>query len=380
MAELVPGTFYVDEAADRITINPRAEHASASTAEITVRPLVRDANHHPGLVWLNGRRNVTIRNLIVERATGAVQETMMGGPNGQGWTFENVTVRQAAAAGLGICCTRDIVWRNVDALANGIQALGIHRGTNALIEDSDLRDNNWRGAFPTPGFSGGFTGWAAGTKFGLMDGLTVRRWTSIHNAHHGFWLDWDNSNVLVEDLVSAGNLTRGVFVESNDGPITFRRATVCNNGFSGMSWARSDHVTMEDSRIFDNVGWQHLFTGNVNPIDLGGRLVHGNDFTLRRTVTRSRDDRGNSQSQNLSWLMSMGNRNTSDFYASATFDGNTWWHALRANAFHIQGSTTETYGQFAARVGEINGRWADPGALTCPQPRPPTTIGLPGDW
>jgi hypothetical protein len=387
-AELADGTFIVDEAADLITIDPYPQHESATTAEITVRPLNRSPLNAfgRGLVYFDGRGTVTVRNGTIQRANGAVQESAAGGVNGgttSNWTFENLTLRENASGGLGICCTNNITWRNVDAVDNGIQTLGLHNLRDVLIEDSDLTGNNWRGAWPTPGFPQGFRGWAAGTKFGAISNMTVRRWTAVKNAHHGFWLDWDNDNILVEDLVSAGNGARGVFTESNDGPITYRRALVCNNAIAGFSHARSNGITVEDSAVFDNVGAQHLFTGNVTPIDIGGgRVIRGDDFTLRNSIASTVDNAAvPGQFHNANTLIYGGNRvGDPSFDSTAVFSGNTWWHGARLDAFYLEGFTT--FSGYLAKYPQASGEtWAASNpAPTCPAPRPPAVFGLPGDW
>jgi hypothetical protein len=50
--------------------------------------------------------------------------------------------------------------------------------------------------------------------------------------------------------------------------------------------------------------------------------------------------------------------------------GNRWWHSVRADAFKIDPEwwNNADYARFAARVGETDGRWGDPGDV-CPARR-----------
>ena len=90
--KLVPGTFLVDETKDVIIARPRSGD-SLGGAEVTVRKKT---------LQVDGRTNVTVRNMTLERGAGGVQENMAGAPNSTNFTVENVTVRQAAAGGFSV--------------------------------------------------------------------------------------------------------------------------------------------------------------------------------------------------------------------------------------------------------------------------------------
>lgn len=361
-AELAPGTFWVSEATDRLYVYAKPGDEPITSAEITVRRPV---------VYVQGRSNVTVRNLTVQRGYGAVTEAQIRAANTTDLLLENIVTRQAAGIGVDICCSTRPTLRNVDARHNGIIGLGFGFNNVLRVEDTDNVENNWRGAHT------GFIGWAT-DKFYENDDVTVLRWMATGNQSHGIWFDWGNERVLVEDAVLAGNVGRGAFIEANPGPITFRRATVCNNGFGGFAYARSNYVTVEDSTVFDNRRWQHYGTGQGAPfyVDSPPVLADGYNFTLRNTVTRASDLWPDGQG---GWLYSLGTQDEAGWHSSNAFSGNQWFSSARSAPFQTaQGAMA--YPQFAAYVGETGGAYADPGVLICPAPRHPNAQDQPNGW
>ena len=79
-------------------------------------------------------------------------------------------------------------------------------------------------------------------------------------------------------------------------------ARVCNNGFSGISYGRSDRVTVRNSQVFNNAGWQHLQTGDATPVTMpDGTVVRGYWLSLQNNVTVG-DDWAQKDSLNKGWL------------------------------------------------------------------------------
>jgi hypothetical protein len=389
------GTFYVDEATNTLTVRPRPEHVPLTSAEITVRGA--PANR---LVDVNGRRNVTFRNLTIERGAGAIQEAMFNVVNSFNLKLENITGRQAAGGGFALCCTAKdgtgvpgevgqygIVVRNLDAIDNGIQSFGVHRGSDVLLEDITLLNNNPRGKHA------GFTGWAAGTKIGVSSRVTIRGWDSRKNYSHGMWFDYDNQNIVASDVLIAGNSGRGMFLEANTGPMTFTDTKVCNNGFSGISYARSDAVTLDGTtgtgvQVFGNRGWQHLVTGAASPVEVRpGVFVYGYNLTLRGVKTLGpADDWPSADSLGKNYLWWGGNLDQDPtFQSTLKADGNQWDHDASPLRFRMSAGIPGTvadrdHAAWTARFGDDPAGWTDLSALSCPEPRLPDSVDLGVGW
>jgi hypothetical protein len=361
-AKLDPGTFLVDESANTITARPREGDAPLTMAEVTVRMKT---------LQIDGRTNVTVRNMTLERGAGAVQETMAGSWNSSNLTVENVTARQAAGGGFSIGTGKAATMRNVRFLENGITGYGSYQQAGIVIEDAELAWNNWRGAHV------GFTDWASSVKFMITSNVEINGWNAHHNYGHGLWFDTDNRNIMVSGLVSAGNLGRGLYLEKNPGPVTIDNAKICNNGMSGISYARTDRVTVQNSEVFNNAGWQHLYTGSSTPVTMpDGYVVHGNAMTLQNTITVG-DDLAQKDSLDKGWLFWQ-TRDEAAFWSSASFSGNTWYHTQRSDPFRVTAVWSDwfNYAAFAAKAHETNGRWSRPGSLNCPAPRPAQIVEI----
>jgi hypothetical protein len=364
-ANLVAGTFLVDESKDTIIARPRSGD-SLGSAEVTVRRKILE---------VDGRTNVTVRNLTLERGAGGVQENMAGAANSTNLTLDTVTVRQAAATGFNVGPGRGFTMRNVRFLDNGIMGFGSYKETGILVENAELARTNWRGA------QVGFTGWAVGVKFGLSYNVTIKGWNAHDNYSHGLWFDTDNRNVTVTGLVSAGNLGRGVFLEKNPGPIVLDGAKICNNGASGISYGRSDRVTVKNSQVFKNAGWQNLYTGDANPATMpDGTVVRGYWLTLQNNIFVS-DDWAQKDSLSKGWLF-WNTSGDSGFWSSVSVSGNTWYHTVRTNPFRTSSVWDDwsTYPVFASKARETGGRWADPGTLSCSASRPVKTVDYALGW
>jgi hypothetical protein len=126
---LAPGTFFVDEGADKIIARPRPGDAPLASAEVTVRRKT---------LQIDGRSNVTVRNLTLERGAGGVQEVMAGAWNSPNLTLENITVRQAAGCGLCVGGGMRATIRNVRFLENGITGYGSYKQTGIVTENAEL--------------------------------------------------------------------------------------------------------------------------------------------------------------------------------------------------------------------------------------------------
>jgi hypothetical protein len=365
-AKLVPGTFLVDAAANTITARPRTGDAPLTSAEVTVRRKT---------LQIDGRSNVTVRNITLERGAGAVQENMAGSWNSSNLTIENVIARQAAGGGFSIGTGKAATLRNVRFLDNGVTGYGSYKQAGILIEGAELARNNWRGA------QVGFTGWSSGVKFAMTSNVTIKGWNAHHNYSHGLWFDWDNENISVYGLVSAGNLGRGLFLEANPGPITVDNAKICNNGMSGITYARTDRATVRNSQVFNNAGWQHLHAGSSTPVTMpDGYVVRGKMMTLQNTTTVG-DDWAQKDSLGKGWLFWQ-TRDEAAFWDSADFSGNTWYHTQRSDPFRTTAVWNEwsDYLAFSKKVGETDGRWANPGTLTCPAARPAKIVDYAVGW
>ena len=87
--------------------------------------------------------------------------------------------------------------------------------------------------------------------------MVVRRHETVSNLTKGPWFDADNRNIVVEDCLIANNDGDGIWSEINPDGVTFRDCVIAHNQFTGVVIANSEHLIIENNKIFGN-NWQQL--------------------------------------------------------------------------------------------------------------------------
>ena len=212
------------------------------------------------------RINVIVRNLIIEKGRGSLQEAgsnILEIISSRNITLDGVVVRWAASSGLGGFRVDNLTIRNCKFNHNGISSLGLNSNINTLFEDSEIAANNWRG------WDAEHKGFGSNNKFFSMRSLTVRRVMYVNNYAHGLWMDSDNKDVLVDQIFSATNKLSGMDNEANQGPITIQNSKFCGNEGVGVSIASgSMNFNLFNNQIFDNLLGQIAHGGQPNPITI----------------------------------------------------------------------------------------------------------------
>jgi hypothetical protein len=268
--DLVPGSYFVDEAANRLYFLPLAG-VDPEVAEVRVSV---SRSHF----FLFRVTNFVFRNLVFEHAASGLQHTghlaytfaVFGEDDSGGVTnvpstrdftrhvlIDACAFRQNNHQGVIIANSKNITVQDSSLSDNGVEGLGVSRSRSLLIEDSDFSRNNWR-----YGLWGGVSTWSpAGSKLLHCDSVTVRRCAFNANYAAGLWFDFGNENILVEDSTIIQNRSNGFYFEANTGPGTLRRVTVAYNGVdyigadywaSGILFAESRDLTIEDCLVVEN--------------------------------------------------------------------------------------------------------------------------------
>jgi hypothetical protein len=187
LAALVPGSFFFDRAADRITL---ADDPTGHVVEVadTFRAF-------------NGVGPATVRGFTIEKFANPAQT---GAFHVQGaWTITDNVVRFNHGAGIcgasGALVAHNLVTRNGQLGMCGTGSIG------ATFEANEDSYNN------TAGFQEDWE--AGGAKFAQTQDLVVRDNYVHDNAGPGLWTDIDNIRSLIEDNYVANNHGAGIFHE-----------------------------------------------------------------------------------------------------------------------------------------------------------------------
>ncbi len=273
-ADLAPGTFYFDYAADRIYLG---ENPNGHQVETSVSP---SAFSGPAV-------DVSIRGLVIEKYANPGQTGAIG-PEGSGWLTENVEARLNHAGGIRL--KESSVIRGCFAHHNG-QAGILTNGADVLVEDNRIGWNN---------FAHHSQDWeAGGTKFAHALNAVIRRNWVHDNLGSGLWVDIRGENAILEDNVSEHNFRAGLHYEVSNGGIV-RYNYMEANGLddprnswlwaSGILVAASRDVEAHDNVVVTNgngiTGVQQMRGSDTwGELCVTGLDVHHNTITMARGAT-----------------------------------------------------------------------------------------------
>lgn len=242
--ELVPSTWWSDGSTIVVADDPNPRRVELSVTEHAFIGVADD---------------VTIHGLIVEKYAsiaqdGAIQAQEAGqGALGSGWLIENVEARLNHASGVRTGDRTTV--RNLHSHHNGQEGLTGDSGSDILIEDSEINNNNIRG------FDWGWE--AGGVKFTRTDGLVIRNVSAHNNRGPGLWTDINCSDTTYEQNVVHDNTGPGIFHEISHTAV-IRGNEVRGNGFSFSVWLWGAGILIaasNDVEVVDNV-----VTGNADGI------------------------------------------------------------------------------------------------------------------
>lgn len=245
--DLKKGCFYVSEEKEMVYIwIPSDLDMEKAEVEVSVRS---------GLLRINGRRNVIVRNLIFMHDNTPVQGGAVGAVNSKNIIFEDCKFLWNNWSGFGFGACENVVARRCVSNYNGGAGMGVWKCRNVLFEDNETSYNNWRGV------RGNFLGWAvAGVKNLLIHNGLYKNHISIKNQTRGFWFDSDCQDVIVDNAFWCENLTDGIFIEADQGPITIKNSKICFNKTYGIL-SNSANVVLENNIIYGNEKSQIQFSG-----------------------------------------------------------------------------------------------------------------------
>jgi trimeric autotransporter adhesin len=239
-AALVPGTFHVDEAADRITMRVAAgTDVRGATVEVAVRA---------GLFKAAEQSNVTISGLIFQHDASPLQGSdAISLPGSRNVLIEDTFVRWNSQGGINLSRSTNVVLRRVDTSHNGTTGTGGWRVKALAMEGVTATANNWRGALAD------FTGWSiAGTKLLYAHDVLLRDYVGSVNHTYGLWLDTDAANVLIENARIDRNANDGLFLEALVGPVTIRNTAITGNLGHGILVGNAGGVTLAGCTLAGN--------------------------------------------------------------------------------------------------------------------------------
>ena len=261
--ELVEGSFLVEEDINRISFIPYSD--LENEFEVASRDILWNQNHE---------HQVEISNFIFEKAATPWRDEKAAVivANSKVVSLSNVDIRWNNGRGILAVNSENVELRKVRMNYNGWDGWGTWRVKKFSAIDTETSYNNWRGHL------GKFYIWSVGNKLLATHGLRIENHRAEHNYSRGLWLDYDNTDVVIESLYLNNNLKDGIFIEANPGPIEIRSSEIKNNGDFGILAANSEEVSIVDTEISGN----HLGAMNLTGVDDGREIQ---DWDSRKVIS-----------------------------------------------------------------------------------------------
>jgi Right handed beta helix region len=325
--EMQEGSFYVDVGSGAVSLwPPSGTNPSGALIEVAVRP---------GIFESDAISNLSLNGLIFRHANSCISSK----PNaavvisgGSDVSLENITIQWNNWIGIDLFSVTRLTARKFTSSWNGESGINGFRLRNSLFEDTDTSHNNWRGA------RGNFTGWEpSGGKFLRLHTATFRRYTAVGNQGRGLWFDTDNTDITVDDSTIEQNLTGGIDLEANVGPMTVQNSRICGNVKEGIQGNQSNRVTLAGNVIYNNGGAQIQMAGIASP-------RNGTNWETKESFSATSDDWTITQNTVVSTnakqfvlgTLRLPNQGSGAILNTLHSDQNTWFNSATPSSFQIE--------------------------------------------
>lgn len=362
LSQVVPGTFFVDTANDRLYLgsNPSGKQVRSSTLQkaMTIQGV-----------------NTTVRGIGVRRYATTLY--MMGALSTEvdNITLENVVVTQNATVGVH-GWNDSHTFNRVTITENGLLGLGHNNIANLTLTNS-VFDRNNREHFKSAPTSGG-------VKTTRARNVTVKNNRFADNTNGaGLWFDHESNDVIVTGNTIAGNGATGLMFEASDRALIADNYVVDNK--TGL-WVYSS----ANARV-----WNNTLAGNDRTFSLwqdarysqGKRVhsvdVHNNVFAYGdnfcpmllqdlREIWRGQDF---DLQSNGNYFHRPSSSNPERFYCWA--DGGNGTKSYRTLPAFQQATGQEARGRLAEGASILTGSWQTVSAVR--QVESQVALALPSD-
>ncbi|MBD3322267.1 MAG: hypothetical protein GF350_14300 [Chitinivibrionales bacterium] len=310
-------SFLVDESAG--TVSMKLQVALKNDDLITVGVSEQ-------LVNIHNKSNIVLRNILFTQTASwiinhvndidlwgnAVSITAPGDTGAvkpENALVENCPLYNNNATAIKISRYRNVTVRNCPVERNGWKGLGFGRCENVLVEHCTAKFNAWRQSW---GHHAGHD--AAGFKIIPENRIMTLRNIEVEDnyAAYGMWIDWDNTDMLLENVSVVNNRADPVHIEVSPGPITVR-GMVLNNRY-GFKIRGVQNVRIENSYI-------HAYSGVLWNLIEEDRQLNGEDLFNEQWYLRNNTFSavGNGI---FSWMSAT---DWNHFFTTLDSDSNTWY-------------------------------------------------------
>jgi hypothetical protein len=364
-AQLIPGTFMVDEANNVMYMNPPAgTNVSSSSIEAAVRPQT---------LSVSSRSNVVLRGMVFQHAASSINTPGVSVSGSWNVLLDGDQANWNNWGGFGIYNSNNVTVQWSTANYNGGEGFTTTRGQHVLYDSNESDYNTWRGA------QAGLYDWGmGGAKFMWMRYTTVQNHYAYRNQAQGVWFDTDNQHITVNNVTSSENTLGALQLELNEGPITVQNSRFCSSGI-GANIVNSQYVTFNSNAFYNNGGKANQQAEIFLAGKSGGRGVSDwltgtwyNIYTNHLTFN-SNTFEDTYAAQNVFGTYLTGYDWTA-FASSLTSNYNRWYNPGNQWAFKLPNNY---YANFGGWKNSTNTDWTSGWALPTSSPAGPCWVASP---
>jgi hypothetical protein len=321
MAQMVEGTFYVDQSSSLVYVWPSSgTDMNTATVEIATEP---------ALFTIQNKSDIVIRGLTFQYANSchASAAVLVQGPS-TNILFDKDTFQWNNGQGLAIeNPTTYFTVENTTSEHNGDSGFTESQSNYGLWQSDTTSYNNWRGAQGAyyACNTAGFHGWGAHND-------TINYLTTSFNEGYGVHWDTDHQNITTTGMNATGNLMAGLFTEKNEGPITIDKGYICNQNAAtavgGLVLRNSEGISLTNSVVMNNANSEIVVIGLAGGIDVTNwETGETTNLVTENFTNTSNTIQGNASTDYLFKDSYLVGSDWTSFQSTLSSSKNTWWNA-----------------------------------------------------
>ncbi len=324
LAQMVEGTFYVDQSSALVYVWPASgTDMNTATVEIATQPALFTIQHKSYIVL----RGLTFQYANSCHASAAV---LVQG-NSSNILFDTDTFQWNNGQGLAIeNPTTYFTVENSTSEHNGDSGFTESQSNYGLWQSDTTSYNNWRGAQGAyyACNTAGLHGWGAHND-------TINNFTTSFNEGYGIHWDTDHQNITTSGMNATGNLLAGVFTEKNEGPITLDKAYICNQNVAtavgGLVLRNSEGISLTNSVVMNNANSEIVVIGLAGGIEVTNwQTGQTQNLVTQNFINTSNTIEGNASTDYLFKDSYLVGSDWDSFQSTLSSSKNTWWNSANS--------------------------------------------------
>jgi hypothetical protein len=339
LTQMQQGTFYVDESANLLYLWP-ATGTDMGTATV-------EAGNSASLLSINHKSYIVVRGLTFQYANTchASAAVAVSGAS-TNILFDTDTFQWNNGQGLSISTPATyFTVENSVALHNGDSGFQEATTKYGLWQSDTASYNNWRGAQGAY-----YVCNTSGLHAWQVHDDTITGFTTSFNQTYGIHWDTDNANISTSGIISTGNLRSGIFVEKNEGPVTFNKSYICNQTgaqvVGGLVLRNSENVSFTNGVLMNNLVAQVILIGVKGGIEVTNWETGKTTNLVTQNFTNTGNTiQGNDSTQLVFKDSYLVDSDWTSFQSTLVSKNNTWWNA---------NNTTTQFKVASPKAGALN--------------------------